>query len=47
MFIKDNKAAVLVIAGGVALAAFGLYRGEFYEVFLKGIFICFECMGLG
>lgn len=47
MFIKDNKAAVLLIAGGLALAAFGLFRGEFDEVFFKGIVICLECMGVG
>lgn len=47
MIIRTNMSAVLLIAGGLAIAAFGLFRGEFNEVFIRGINICLECVGVG
>ncbi len=47
MFIKENRFTVLFLAGGAALMLYGLYRGEFREIFYKGIVLCLECMGLG
>lgn len=32
---------------GIALMAFGIYRGEMMTVFSKAIRICLECIGIG
>ncbi|WP_205664649.1 CD1871A family CXXC motif-containing protein [Ammonifex thiophilus] len=32
---------------GLALVVWGLLRGEFQFLWLKGIRFCLECMGLG
>lgn len=37
----------IIATGGLALAAFGIYRGEIDIVLKKAINICLECIGLG
>ncbi len=46
-FIKKNKAALLLLATGVAFLAIGVWRGEVETVFRKAVNICMECIGLG
>ena len=47
MFWKQNRAAVALLAAGVVMIAFGLWRGEDETVFRKAVNICMECIGLG
>lgn len=35
-----------LFAAGVALAGFGVLRGEHQQVLFKAILICLECIGL-
>ena len=46
-FIKKNKAALLLLAVGIAFLAIGVWRGEAETVFRKAVNICMECIGLG
>ncbi len=46
-FIKENRAAVLLIMAGILCIAIGFFRGEAADVFRKAANICMECIGLG
>ena len=39
--------AVLPILIGIVLLAFGLLRGEAYQVWLRAVQICLGCIGIG
>lgn len=50
IIMKDKKrTAFSIIAAltGVAMMAFGVYRGETDVVLIKAIKICLECIGIG
>ena len=36
-----------LLAVGVILAAYGIYRGDQTDVLNKAIRICYECIGIG
>ena len=42
-----NIYSFIAMAVGVAMMAFGIYRGEMGEVFTKAVRICLECIGIG
>ena len=44
---KYNAIALLAAVLGVALAAYGISRGEMAIVFAKSTLICLECVGIG
>lgn len=44
---RNNKAALLILAGGVVFIAVGVFRGEADTVFMKAVQICLECIGIG
>lgn len=44
--VKPHYSGLLLLFLGLALAALGIYRGEVWEVLLKGTEICLECIGL-
>ena len=46
-FLKQNRAALLLLLAGVACVAIGVWRGEAETVFRKAVNICMECIGLG
>ena len=39
--------SALVIAAGISLVVFGIFRGEAGGVFIKATRICMECIGIG
>lgn len=39
--------AALCMLAGIAMMAFGAYRGEMGIVLKKAIVICLECIGIG
>lgn len=44
----DSKFIGLILAVlGLAVMAFGIYRGEVSVVFTKAVNICMECIGIG
>lgn len=45
----EQKAAaqVLLLAAGLAMLCFGLWRGEGETVLSKAIKLCLECVGIG
>lgn len=48
--MKDKKrlfVSGVTAAAGIAMMAFGVYRGEMAEVFTKAVRICLECIGIG
>ena len=46
-FLKQNRAALLLLLAGAACVAIGAWRGEAETVFRKAVNICLECIGLG
>ena len=48
--MKDKKRtafSIITALTGVAMMAFGVYRGETDVVLIKAIKICLECIGIG
>jgi len=45
--LKNRVLSILLLAAGGVMLAAGLYRGEARQVFMKGIRICLECIGIG
>jgi len=35
------------LAAGIAMAVFGMFRGEVGVIFRKAVLICLECIGIG
>ena len=46
-FLKQNRAALLLLLAGAVCVAIGVGRGEAETVFRKAVNICMECIGLG
>ena len=46
-FIRDHKAALLLLGLAAVFLAVGIFRGEAEAVWMKAIRICMECIGLG
>ena len=46
-FIRNNLAAVCILAAAAVFLLLGVYRGEVMLVFAKAVRICMECIGLG
>ena len=47
MFMTKKQAQLLLLAAGVLMLLFGLWRGEAATVFSKAIRLCMECVGIG
>ena len=47
MFMTKKQAQLLLLAAGVLMLLFGLWRGEADTVFSKAIRLCMECVGIG
>ena len=47
MFMTKKQAQLLLLAAGVLMLLFGLWRGEPDTVFSKAIRLCMECVGIG
>lgn len=45
--LRRNRAALILIAAGAAMIAFGVFSGEVTTVFMKAKSICLECIGIG
>lgn len=45
--ISPRWIGVAVAASGLAMMAYGVWRGEVSTVFTKAIHICLECIGIG
>ena len=46
-FLKQNRAALLLLLAGAVCVAIGVWRGQAETVFRKAVNICMECIGLG
>ena len=46
-FLKQNRAALLLLLAGAVCVAIGVWRGEAETVFRKAVNICMQCIGLG
>lgn len=46
-FIKNNRAAVLLLLLGGLFIALGVIRLENETVLMKAVNICLECIGIG
>ena len=46
-FLKQNRAALLLLLAGAVCVAIGVWRGEAETVFRKAVNNCMECTGLG
>lgn len=44
---KRNICSAVAAFVGIAMMAFGIYRGELAVVLTKAIKICLECIGIG
>ena len=47
MFMTKKQAQLLLLAAGVLMLLFGLWRGEAATIFSKAIRLCMECVGIG
>ena len=45
--VKKTAAQVLLLATGIAMLCFGVWRGEATMVLSKAIKLCLECVGIG
>lgn len=46
-FLRQNAAALALLALGALFIALGVWRGEVQTVWRKAINICMECIGIG
>ena len=46
MFMTKKQAQLLLLAAGVLMLLFGVWRGEADTVFSKAIRLCMECVGV-
>ena len=46
MFMTKKQAQLLLLAAGVLMLLFGVWRGEADTVFSKAIRLCMECVGM-
>ena len=47
MFMTKKQAQLLLLAAGVLMLLFGVWRGKADTVFSKAIRLCMECVGIG
>jgi len=47
MFMTKKQAQLLLLAAGVLMLLFGVWRCEADTVFSKAIRLCMECVGIG
>ena len=47
MFMTKKQAQLLLLAAGVLMLLFGVWRGEADTVFSKAIRLCMECVRIG
>ena len=47
IFMIKKQAHLLLLAAGVLMLLFGVWRGEADTVFSKAIRLCMECVGIG
>jgi len=45
--LRRNRAALILMAAGAAMLAFGIFSGEVTAVFMKARAVCLECIGIG
>ncbi len=48
--IGNNRAKIIKVALfilGIALMLFGIFSGDCRSLFIKAIFVCMECAGIG
>jgi len=45
--MKGKNAALLLMGAGAVFLVAGLMRGEAQVVFVKAVYICLECIGIG
>jgi hypothetical protein len=45
--VKKKAAQALLLAAGIAMLCFGVWRGEAATVMSKAIKLCLECVGIG
>jgi len=46
-FLKENKAALVIICAAAVFLIVGVFNGEAATVFQKATNICLECIGIG
>lgn len=47
MQTKIKLSQILLLVGAVALIGLGIFLGNNKDIYLKAIFICMECIGIG
>jgi len=45
--VKKAAAQAVLLAAGIAMLCFGVWRGEAATVLSKAIKLCLECVGIG